>query len=193
MKAFKTKFKFLDDSRFQSYSAQVYDSIPNGKENISCLSGNIAPITSVDFKWTHESTKLLLDIRLNKEKDFNRPLCKKKKLWTSVAEEMQKIGHYMVTGEMCDIKYRNLLATYKTNKKKKEQSGESSITWEYFNQFDTILGEKACIAPPKEMLGATLLINATSASSTSFEEGCSGKNYIFKVTLSLFSYQVCTE
>lgn len=66
---------------------------------------------------------------------------------------MEKFG-YKVTGDMCDTKYRNLLATYKTNKKKKEQSGEGAVTWEYFEKFDSTLGLKASTAPPPETLGS---------------------------------------
>nr|CAI5841819.1 unnamed protein product [Callosobruchus analis] len=51
---------------------------------------------------------------------------------------------------MCDTKYRNLLYTYRSNKKKPSSTGEGVIKWEYFYTFDEVLGCKASSAAPVE-------------------------------------------
>ena len=73
------------------------------------------------LKWTNDLIKLLLSKRLELEWAFNRPTCKKKKLWRDIGEEISKLTDISVSGEACDIKYRNLLATYRINKKKNNQ------------------------------------------------------------------------
>ncbi|KAG7492193.1 hypothetical protein MATL_G00011870 [Megalops atlanticus] len=39
-----------------------------------------------EFVWTQQATWLLLRTRLSMDADFNRPVCKMKKLWATVAE-----------------------------------------------------------------------------------------------------------
>lgn len=53
-------------------------------------------------------------------------------------------------------KYRNLLQTYKLNKEKQRKSGESKVTWELFNLFESRLGEKSSVMPPDELLSSTI-------------------------------------
>ncbi|KAJ4438728.1 hypothetical protein ANN_14677 [Periplaneta americana] len=72
------------------------------------------------LKWTHNLTKLLLNKRLENELSFNRLTCKKEKLWNDIAQEISKATTVSISGEACDIKYRNLLATYRANKKKQK-------------------------------------------------------------------------
>ncbi|CAH1154000.1 unnamed protein product [Phaedon cochleariae] len=76
------------------------------------------PTVLENFKWTREASKLLIDVRIEKEKEFNRPICKKKKLWSQIAKEVNTIGNLKVSGEMCDTEFRNLMTTYKINEKK---------------------------------------------------------------------------
>lgn len=77
-------------------------------------------------------------------------------MWQNIAKEINDVNNVGVTGEMCDIKYRNLLGTYRANKKKQNSTGESSISWEYFEVFDAVLGYKASSAPSTNMLGSNL-------------------------------------
>lgn len=105
------------------------------------------------IRWTDEKVKLLLDIRLGMENEFNKPSCKKLKLWNKVAIKLNEIGGYNISGSECNDKYRNLLQTYKNNKLKKCKTGESPVSWEYFEKMDAVLGSKAAIEPPVENLG----------------------------------------
>ncbi|KAJ8364396.1 hypothetical protein SKAU_G00132270 [Synaphobranchus kaupii] len=41
-----------------------------------------------EFVWTQQATWLLVRTRLSMDADFNRPVCKMKKLWAIVAEKL---------------------------------------------------------------------------------------------------------
>lgn len=111
----------------------------------------------MQFKWSDSSIKLLLNCRLGQEAKFNMPLCKKSKLWDQIATEMKKVGDYNVSGNDCNNKYRNLLTTYRHNKDKRlKLTGESKITWEYFNLFDETLGAKQSSTPSQSLLCTAL-------------------------------------
>lgn len=103
-------------------------------------------------KWTGNSTKYLIQKRLSKENDFQRPKCKKIKLWQDIAKDVNSTFNVNMSAEECDNKYRNLLKTYKINIIKKNSTGESQITWEHFEEFDAILGCKASITPSKDIV-----------------------------------------
>ncbi|KAJ8971349.1 hypothetical protein NQ314_000748 [Rhamnusium bicolor] len=122
---------------------------------------------NIDTNASNNSNK-----RLGREKDFNRPKCKKNKLWSGVAKEMNGTlrGPYSLTSENCDSKYRNLLKTYKANKKKQNSSGESAINWEYFTDFDEILGCKASVQPPQNTIFDTMEIADEDNNNSSTQE-----------------------
>ncbi|CAG9822226.1 unnamed protein product [Phaedon cochleariae] len=141
-----------DEDKLRRYAKEVYE-LNFEKENPNRTEEDETTFKQKSFKWSHKSTLALIEFRLQRENEFNRPICKKKKIWDNIAWEMEKLG-YKVTGDMCDTKYRNLLATYKVNRKKKEQSGEGAVTWEYFDKFESTLGSKASTAPPPETVGS---------------------------------------
>lgn len=128
------------------------------------------------FKWTSESIKLLLDIRFSMQDQFEKPKCKISKLWIQVSNKMLDIGKYNVKWDDCHGKYRNLLQTYKHNKEKRlKKSGESTITWEYFELFDTALGHKASTCPPMNILSTSLPRNENISSNKSTDIGSEGE------------------
>lgn len=142
---------------------------------------------SDSFKWNNDSIKLLLTVRLDMEKEFSSPTCKKKKLWEKVANKVNDmLGASRVTGESCDLKYRNLLGTYRVNKRKQNTTGEGAIKWEFFDIMDQVLGHKASSAPPKNLLGSTMEPADTNISSKNYktdEEEESGLESDSSVTL----------
>ncbi|XP_031335307.1 uncharacterized protein LOC116165137 [Photinus pyralis] len=62
-------------------------------------------------KWTEERAILLVTKRLDEERDFINPKCKKNKLWNDIARQMTNVCGIEFTGTECDNKYRNLLYT----------------------------------------------------------------------------------
>jgi len=90
------------------------------------------------------------------DNEFQRPTCKKSKLWSAVARKLEETGGYGVSGSDCDEKWRNLQATYKRNKDKKGTSGHKAVTWEYYELMDEVLGSKASIQPSSAQLFSSL-------------------------------------
>ncbi|XP_067125783.1 uncharacterized protein [Centruroides vittatus] len=104
---------------------------------------------SGDFPWTDSATRLLITTRLNMNSDFRKPV-RKTKLWDSISKRLENYG-YTVSPSDCDKKWRNLKTTYKRNRDKaKHHTGESAITWLYFNLLDQELGCRVDINPPEE-------------------------------------------
>lgn len=77
--------------------------------------------------------KLYIYLSLNLEPYFINPKCQKKKLWQQVAKEFKKSSGQSITGVQCDVKYRNLLITYRANKKKQNSLHGGEINWEFFD------------------------------------------------------------
>lgn len=115
-----------------------------------------ASSASNSFKWTTNNIKLMLQERLDMEPQFVNPKCKKVKLWGKIANKMQEAGYHRIGGHDCNTKYRNLLQTYKQNKEKRSKTGDSKITWEYFEMFDNVLGTKPSIIPDKNLLSTSI-------------------------------------
>lgn len=57
------------------------------------------------------------------------------------------IKGYSVTGDQCDIKFRNLKKTYKRIKDNNNQTGTGAITWSYFEKFEILFGKKPDLSP----------------------------------------------
>lgn len=79
---------------------------------------------------------------------FEQPVCKKKKLWEKVAEKVNcKLSESGSTGPVvvvkayeCDLKWRNMLATYRKNSERAKRLGTASVHWEFFKAMHQVLG-----------------------------------------------------
>jgi len=100
--------------------------------------------------------KLLINTRFGMDDDFRKPISKTK-LWNKVADVLNKQKNYSVSGSICDAKWRNLLVTYRRNKDKaRNKTGESAITWPYFQLFNDELGNRDNISPAAALLMGSL-------------------------------------
>lgn len=75
---------------------------------------------------------------------FDQPVCKKKKLWEMVAEKVNaKLRESEVTVKAyeCDLKWRNMLATYRKNAERAKRLGVTSVHWEFFKAMHEVLGK----------------------------------------------------
>jgi len=104
--------------------------------------------------------------------DFQRPTCKKAKLWVAVAKQLEAVGGYRVSGLDCSEKWRNLQATYKRNKDKKGTSGHQAVSWEYYEFMDDVLGQKASTQPPAIQLFSSLPPSQVTAEAESQSQPC---------------------
>uniref|UniRef100_A0A0E9TLR0 Myb/SANT-like DNA-binding domain-containing protein n=1 Tax=Anguilla anguilla TaxID=7936 RepID=A0A0E9TLR0_ANGAN len=79
--------------------------------------------------------------------DFDQPVCKKKKLWETVAERvtanLRSAGNQdvIVKAYECDLKWRNMLATYRKNAERAKRLGAQSVHWEFFQTMHSVLGK----------------------------------------------------
>lgn len=62
---------------------------------------------------------------------------------------MVKTGFRGISGRLCEIKFKNLKATYKTIKKRLGQTGRGAgeISWPYFDVMDDLLKNDAAVNP----------------------------------------------
>lgn len=103
--------------------------------------------TKGEFVWTLQATWQLVNTRLEMDSEFDLPVCKKKKLWETVAERvtanLQAAGNLDVAVKAyeCDLKWRNMLATYRKNTERAKRLGVQSIHWEFFGALNNVLGK----------------------------------------------------
>ncbi|KAF0712377.1 Uncharacterized protein FWK35_00035125, partial [Aphis craccivora] len=99
--------------------------------------------------WTSSLTKALISELIERDSLFQRPSCKKIKLWRSIAIKLNSAFENKInlTDKICNRKWRNLWQTYKANVKKSNNTGSDSIIWEYFNDFNEHFGTKDNINP----------------------------------------------
>jgi len=78
---------------------------------------------------------------------FDQPVCKKKKLWETVAEQVNtklresEATDVTVKAYECDLKWRNMLATYRKNSERAKRLGAASVHWEFFKAMHEVLGK----------------------------------------------------
>ncbi|KAL2101335.1 hypothetical protein ACEWY4_003096 [Coilia grayii] len=100
-----------------------------------------------EFVWTLQATWQLVNTRLEMDPEFDQPVCKKKKLWETVAErvtaKLQAAGNLDVAVKAyeCDLKWRNMLATYRKNTERAKRLGVQSVHWEFFRAMHNVLGK----------------------------------------------------
>lgn len=102
---------------------------------------------SREFIWTLQATWHLVNTRLEMDQAFEQPVCKKKKLWEMVAEKVNGrlrdsgVTDVTVKAYECDLKWRNMLATYRKNSERAKRLGVSSVHWEFFKAMHEVLGK----------------------------------------------------
>lgn len=100
-----------------------------------------------EFVWTLQATWELVNTRLEMDQEFDQPVCKKKKLWETVAErvttKLRVAGNLEVAVKAyeCDLKWRNMLATYRKNTERARRLGLQSVHWEFFRAMHNVLGK----------------------------------------------------
>uniref|UniRef100_A0A1A7XFP7 Myb/SANT-like DNA-binding domain n=2 Tax=Iconisemion striatum TaxID=60296 RepID=A0A1A7XFP7_9TELE len=100
-----------------------------------------------EFLWTLQATWHLVKTRLGMDQAFDQPVCKKKKLWELVAEKVNAkllesgLTDISVKAYECDLKWRNMLATYRKNTERAKRLGVTSVHWEFFKAMHEVLGK----------------------------------------------------
>ncbi|XP_012727551.1 trihelix transcription factor GT-1 [Fundulus heteroclitus] len=121
----------------------IQNSDAEGKESAASSSVE-SDKTKAEFIWTLQATWHLVNTRLEMDQAFDQPVCKKKKLWEVVAEKVNaKLRESGVTVKAyeCDLKWRNMLATYRKNTDRARRLGVASVHWEFFKAMHEVLGK----------------------------------------------------
>ncbi|XP_041447683.1 uncharacterized protein LOC111075995 [Drosophila obscura] len=100
---------------------------------------NPIPIAGDEKRWTSNTTQLLLQLFLDRKKDIQDPLKKKRDVWKFVVLELKEHGIHE-TEVSVDRKYRNLKKTYETITRQKRQT-----RWEHFERMHAILGHQPAV------------------------------------------------
>ncbi|XP_071387212.1 uncharacterized protein [Centroberyx affinis] len=117
------------------------------EENETVVSNLDAEKTKAEFVWTLQATWHLVNTRLEMDQAFDQPVCKKKKLWEMVAEKVNiklresGVTDVTVKAYECDLKWRNMLATYRKNSERAKRLGAGSVHWEFFKAMHEVLGK----------------------------------------------------
>ncbi|XP_056144218.1 uncharacterized protein si:dkey-66i24.7 [Lampris incognitus] len=117
------------------------------EENETVVSSLDPEKTKAEFVWTLQATWHLVNTRLEMDQAFDQPVCKKKKLWEMVAEKvnakLRESGNcdVIVKAYECDLKWRNMLATYRKNAERAKRLGVNSVHWEFFKAMHEVLGK----------------------------------------------------
>ncbi|XP_023239516.1 uncharacterized protein LOC111638106 [Centruroides sculpturatus] len=105
--------------------------------------------------WTSFAVKKIIEIRKEMDTLFEKPNCKKVKLWGDASVKLKKEGVNVGAVE-CDRKWRNLILTYRRRKDQMRKSGSGRLPfWEFHEDFDHFFGLKANVSPPPETLLAS--------------------------------------
>ncbi|XP_059383392.1 uncharacterized protein LOC132117959 [Carassius carassius] len=102
--------------------------------------------SKTEFVWTLQATWHLVHVRLDMDPEFDQPVVKKKKLWETVAERVtaklraEEGTDVSVKAFECDLKWRNMLATYRKNAERAKRLGSNSVHWEFFKEMHEVLG-----------------------------------------------------
>lgn len=102
--------------------------------------------TGETFKWTNQTTKLLLDKYNERKLQFRDPKIKKKHLWVEIVQEFKAKNHH-VNEDILDRKMRNLKKSYRNivDNNKKTTTGRGRITWEWYEIMEDIFREDRTI------------------------------------------------
>lgn len=90
--------------------------------------------SSPRLQWTREATTRLIKLVKKYEYEF-RSNSTRKKVWQSIAQEMQTEG-FCLSWEHCDTKWKSLKKTYNSIKEHNANKTNKKRTWEFFKLMD---------------------------------------------------------
>lgn len=124
------------------------------------LDEDVGEIENNDEKiWSNSNTWSLVKIRLQRENKFAEGIITKNALWSEISRELGNSRGILVSGEKCSKKFGNLKITYNNNKEKMKEN-DSPPSWEFFDLFDSVYGDKE-IKNKKRSLSALKEIHET--------------------------------
>ena len=100
--------------------------------------------------WTDEETRALLSVWEEQaiEEQMENPKVNNGSIYKSVSDELMNKG-FDRTPEQCKVRIHTLKRMYRETKTKLKQSGKGRRTCNYFNELDSILGNRPASSPVK--------------------------------------------
>lgn len=95
--------------------------------------------------WTDEATKVLIELYMDHEKQFENSI--KKYMWKKIATELTNRMCQTYSAQQCDTKFKLLKNMYKQIKNHNEQSGNSRKNWKFYDLMHQILFSRPEITP----------------------------------------------
>lgn len=89
-----------------------------------------------EWHWNAKSTKLLVELYVERRNRFRDPKTRKRALWTEIVDDMERAGYKGINEDICDRKWRNMKKTYRTCRETLKKNGRKRAGWEYFDIFD---------------------------------------------------------
>ncbi|KAF0722234.1 Trihelix transcription factor GT-1 [Aphis craccivora] len=140
------KYDVTMNGKFENNKASI-----KSKTEMSNLNTVKKPEDKPESKlWTSTGIKLFIENRSTFEDDFNSNK-KNYKIWEKIADKLCKNG-VIVSGSNCNVKFKNLMATFRDNIHRANTSGDGGISWEYYPLMKKYFGKKNSVAPKKSTL-----------------------------------------
>ncbi|CAH1117577.1 unnamed protein product [Phaedon cochleariae] len=111
--------------------------------------------------WTHNETLALISAYEDHLEDFKNAK-RRKKVWEKISTALKETGISHDAGR-CEVKWKNLLRTYKSIKDTKKKTGRGTVKFLYFDRLDGILSERP-------VMNCTHTFSSTSRNSEISEE-----------------------
>ncbi|CAH1109721.1 unnamed protein product [Psylliodes chrysocephalus] len=105
------------------------------------LEGEVEVETNLEpehFEWTKQTTKLVLQLYMERKLQFRDPKIKKKSIWRDLKNKFLEKGYKGVNEDILDRKMRNMKKRYRTIKDNQQKTGASRISWDYFEMMEEI-------------------------------------------------------
>ncbi|XP_073832438.1 uncharacterized protein isoform X2 [Musca autumnalis] len=96
-----------------------------------------------ETKWNYEKKKILAEVRLRRQPDFESNM-DRIVLWKQIMAEIKNIDpNFSFSLEEIKITFQNLMVSYKRIKQRHRDTGEKTTNWEFFDDFDKVFGSRS--------------------------------------------------
>lgn len=99
--------------------------------------GYMDTMTRAPYCWTPEATRLLIQLRAERDADFESSGARKSQLWFEICNKMRESGYDFTPGKVSK-KWHNITITYQKNTEK----DPGSVNWEFFNDMHSVFRHK---------------------------------------------------
>ena len=109
------------------------------------------------MQWTDARVQLLIDTWSLFQQEFDKPKCKKAKIWKKIADTMKALcPGLQLTGPECDRKWRNLIQTFRKLSDKKKKTGRGAVHWKFYDALQMATKDRTSIQPDTNVLVSSM-------------------------------------